>query len=756
MKNNMKKIITGILSLSLLFTVNSVFASSIWNTASNDCKIIAIANYTTNTGYTNPCWTRSTVNADTGDSINIRVYYHNTSSRSATNTKVILNTSSSSSTSHSFSGYITSDQGSLSFGSVNVNLRATQKLTFSSARWYPNQTQTRASFLYGQDGSEVMNGGLKIGTIEKGWSTQGSVVIAFKVTEDIITPTYDCTISSFTVSGSSSKTITSGNSVDLAWSTNDCSNVSISGVGSNLLSNGNITVYPTTTTTYELTGNGSNAGYGILNPSRSVVVFVNASSNYNNSNYNCSISNFTTNQNYINRYSSATLNWNTSNCSSVNISDIGNVNNYGSQQVYPIYSTRYTLTAHGSNGSTQTRSVYITVNSNYYNNYNNSYTPECYISSFSSNRTQVNSGSPVTIIWNTNNCNNIYISNIGNLSTSGSKIVYPTDSTTYTLSASGYHTSTKTRSVYISINNNRPAYIVYNSCAVTTVATNINKNGATLNGLITSSNNLNNNYFEYGKTVKFGHTTNQRVTSGNVSFSNIITGLTPNTIYYFRVVSDCQGGINKGTTRIFQTASGSSPVKIISQNKKTTKVTAQGSTFSESTSSVMLKIENRYKEIDTEDIVEYTITYKNLGKETLANSVLQVTVPKGITITNTSRGTYSKETKTLTAELQDIKTGEEGVIYVQAQVSSLLPNTSQVVSTAVLVYTNKNGAQENAVAYVLNTAKDTNSLLGAAALFGSFGNMGLIGFLLTIILILVIILIIRKYFYRPAVVATYK
>ena len=173
-----------------------------------------------------------------------------------------------------------------------------------------------------------------------------------------------------------------------------------------------------------------------------------------------------------------------------------------------------------------------------------------------------------------------------------------------------------------------------------------------------------------------------------------------------------------------------------------------------SSSSVMLNIKDKYKSIGKGNIVEYTITYKNIGKTTLSNPILQVIIPKGIVVTNTSAGAYTQDTRTLTVELNNLKKGVGGILYVQGRVQSVPTNVSQVVTTALLVYTNTNKAQENAIAYVLNTPKvlnDGNSL-GATAFFSGLAGLTLVGLLLIIILILVIILIVRQYFYNPTAV----
>jgi hypothetical protein len=851
MKNFIKKIIVGILSFTLLITAQNVFASSVtWNQASNDCKSISIINATTNQGYASPCWAGTSVSADMGEVINVRIYYHNTGTDTATNTHVMLipNSSlSSSSTTKSFYGRITSDQGSVSFSqTVTANLSSSQSLSFLSAKWYTNNTsETLTSPLDGQSGNEVLtDNGLAIGSITSGWSSQGSVVVAFRVSSTVAPqlckdtsatnyngalpcqypaqlcrdtsatnylgalpcqypaqlcrdtsatnylgalpctypqlcrdtsatnylgalpctypqlcrdtsatnylgalpcqypaqlcrdtsatnylgalpctypqPVY-CTILNFSANPAS---ITSGNSSSLSWSTSNCTNVTISNLSYSVPTSGVQAVWPTSTKTYTLTARSSTGA----TQTRTAVVYVN-----DNNNNNCSITNFSASDTNINDGDSSILRWDTNNCDRVKISSIGDVNESGSRTVYPSDDTTYTLTAYNTDGSSETDTVRIYVDNN--NNNNNN----CTIDSFNSNKINVNSGDAVTLRWSTSDCDSANISNLGNVSLDGSRIIYPTYSTSYTLRASG--NSTDTRTIQINVNNNyTPVTPIYNSNVVTTVATNISQTGAQLNGIVTNSVYGNaNTYFQYGTTVNMGIRTATRTVNGNSNFNDFVSNLSSNTIYYFQAFSEDTNGVSQGAIQVFKTLGYSTGV-ITTPVKQ---VIIQGPTVSSSSSPIVLRIENKYQSFGIGDIVDYTVYYKNISSSKLTHPMVQVIIPEGITLTNTSRGTYSENDRTLSVPIEDLNPNDEGVIYLQARVDSLDANLAQIVTTAILVYTNPNGAQENAMAYVLNNPKVTN-LLGASAFFGNIFGLGLLGWLILIILILLLVLIARS------------
>ena len=295
----------------------------------------------------------------------------------------------------------------------------------------------------------------------------------------------------------------------------------------------------------------------------------------------------------------------------------------------------------------------------------------------------------------------------------------------------------------------QPVVYIANSNVVTTVATNVSNNGATINGYITNPNYYNTNvYFEYGTSVGLGSRTISKQANSVSAFNEMLTSLSPDTIYFFRAVSEGSNGTSKGTIEIFRTLGATVVRPII----------IQGTTVIGNQSPIMLKIENRYPLIGEGDTVDYTVTYKNIGKTTLVKPILQVIVPKGITLTNSTKGTYSSDTNTLTVPLEDLIAGAEGTVNVEGKVISLASDSSQIVSTAVLVYTNKDGAQENAMAYVLNNPKTTNtnnSLLGASAFFGGIFPTSLIGWLMIIILIMILVMIARNFYRKqPAHVST--
>jgi hypothetical protein len=436
----MKKLFISILSFMFLFIgANNAFASSPWNGASNDCPTVAIANVNTNVGFAWPCWPNSSVSATYGDKINVRVYYHNTSSATATNARVVLTQSTTGpANSYSISGVLKSNQGDLPFGPVVVYSSGAQGLSFGSVKWHPNQTGDPATPLpNGQTGAEIMTStGVSIGDIAPGWSTQGSLVISFNLAP--YTPPANCTINSFSASPSTITTV--GGSSTLSWSTTNCNSVSINqGVGG-VPSSGATSVSPTVNTQYTITASGPNGSAFPLYTN----VNVNIASNP------CTINSFNASPNTITSGASSTLSWSTTNCNSVNINQgVGSVTSpSGSVSVYPTTNTQYTMTASGPGGVASP--MYATVNVN-------SVVSGCVINTFNANPNTITSGASSTLSWTSSNCTSVNISpSVGTFSPNSSATVYPTSYTLYTIVGYGANGTSVPLSASVNVSNINP------------------------------------------------------------------------------------------------------------------------------------------------------------------------------------------------------------------------------------------------------------------------------------------------------------
>jgi hypothetical protein len=282
--------------------------------------------------------------------------------------------------------------------------------------------------------------------------------------------------------------------------------------------------------------------------------------------------------------------------------------------------------------------------------------------------------------------------------------------------------------------------------AITTTATAITQTTARLNGLIISSPSSGNTsgWFEWGTTASLGRITGTQNfgTISSVNLVDTITGLTPNTTYYFRVVGNNNGGSVPGDVLNFRTSS-------VPVAPPTTTVTSTVNGVG-GNSNIMLKIENRYDSACVGDIIDQTVIYENISGRTLEDVVLRITLPRDVLFTRASDGDFSAGDNTLTVLLGTLSPGEEGEVSITGSVLRNANSQDLLVTTAIMAYTFTSGVQEDAIAYGVhnvNICTDGN-LLGAAALFGfgGFFPTTLFGWLLLILLILAIILLVRRYY----------
>ena len=486
-----------------------------WNTASNDCPTVSVANDTTQENAANVCW-GPTVSAVPGDIINVRIYYHNTGNANAGNTIVKLNMPTGTASTFSFTGFV-SGGSAQALGSGNINLSTPETLTLSHVAVFKDQSISPAYV----SGTSLFTSGLSLGQIDASNSTQdacpasnsfchqGSVVASFIVGgTNNTTDNTACSITSFTASQNS---VTAGSSSTLTWNTSGCTSATISGVGT-VGTSGSVTVTPSVTTSYTLTATGTNT----VTSTQTVAV--------NQQQTACSITSFYANPTLVASGSSSTLGWNTTGCTTVTVSGSGVSSSQlsGTASTGPIYGTSvYTITASGSNTVSQS----VTVSASTVNQQNT-----CSINSFYASPSQVTYGASTSIYWNTTGCTSATLSgnNASGSGVSSSVITGPNYGTSiYTLTAYGSNGQAVTQTLNISVlnnnYNNQSCYIsnVYASPAQvsyggTTTLYWSNTNG----GAVTVSGGNLYNTTEYGTSFTTGpiySTTTYTITPTNCS-----------------------------------------------------------------------------------------------------------------------------------------------------------------------------------------------------------------------------------------------
>ncbi len=204
LQNTLKSL--AILAFAGLFAIATpAFAANVtFNTGSSDCATVRVQNVTQGTPTTgegpNGCdslgnWTSGSVSANPGDIIAVAVYYHNTGSTPATNTKIRVSSPQSynSGTSHTISANVAGGNGGYVSDSVTVYLSESQTLTYipnsqdsDSTVWFDNSNQMNTissnidQNLFNNTGV-LANGD---GNVSQYWADQGTLRLRFQVGED--------------------------------------------------------------------------------------------------------------------------------------------------------------------------------------------------------------------------------------------------------------------------------------------------------------------------------------------------------------------------------------------------------------------------------------------------------------------------------------------------------------------------------------------------------------------------------------------
>lgn len=269
---------------------------------------------------------------------------------------------------------------------------------------------------------------------------------------------------------------------------------------------------------------------------------------------------------------SSTLSWNSSNCTTVQVTGptgmISTALN-STQSVSPQYTSTYTITGSNSTGSASPASTTISVQ--------NIVVPTVCSANLQAYDTQVQAGQTTTLSWTSANCDYVTISGPnGTISNakSGSMPTAPIYGTvTYRLVAGA--SNTVNQSITLS------AYNVNNGTAptATTLAATVGADGttATLNGYINSNtactsgfwggcNNSNvTYYFKYGTSQYslYNQTPTQSITTTSGNVSAYLTGLQANTTYYFQLIATNTYGTSYGNTLSFVTNNGAASISAI-------------------------------------------------------------------------------------------------------------------------------------------------------------------------------------------------
>jgi hypothetical protein len=277
-----------------------------------------------------------------------------------------------------------------------------------------------------------------------------------------------------------------------------------------------------------------------------------------------------------------------------------------------------------------------------------------------------------------------------------------------------------------------------NGTTVTRPATAVGQNYGQLNGAYVYGNGTNTNscsaYFQYGTNYNLVNTTNPQSLYNNYAvnnFSQALYGLSLNTTYYYRAVTNCGGYVQYGNVMSFHTAGYT--VKPVYVKKPVTTVVkspvicscnnvSAGDTNSSNGGVVANDI---YMDLVVERLeagapvggqATYRVTYKNVASTTLTDVALRVILPSELSMVSADKGSFTAGGSSLTFGVSQLAPLEEGRVTIVTRVADSATLNNQISVNAYANYSVptivKNGAvfKDEVTAYVLSVV--TNGTTG--------------------------------------------
>jgi hypothetical protein len=278
-----------------------------------------------------------------------------------------------------------------------------------------------------------------------------------------------------------------------------------------------------------------------------------------------------------------------------------------------------------------------------------------------------------------------------------------------------------------------------NGIITTIQATNQLATSAKLNGLFVNTTGESvQGWFEYGKTSSMNSsTTAVSLGSGaSLSFSKTVTGLTPDTIYYFRAAAKRAGVTYKGDILVFKTKALVVPVEPTNTENNTN--TEQGTeTEDTNIASSIFTITTNEESVEIGKEITYTVTYENNSDKNLENTVITIQLPDEIDFLASDLGIFS-DNNTVVLNLGTLVPSQNGTLKVIGKVNNKAADLGVLVTTGIMSYTPAGSTfQRDEIAYVTNKVNPSSDL-GAASIWGykSFLPSTLLGWLAVILVIL--------------------
>lgn len=278
-------------------------------------------------------------------------------------------------------------------------------------------------------------------------------------------------------------------------------------------------------------------------------------------------------------------------------------------------------------------------------------------------------------------------------------------------------------------------------------ATGVTGYSAVLNGRVNGNGLSTTEWFTYGTNPNFGASTSPRSSgSGFTAYNSQVSGLTPNTTYYFRAVAQNSEGTVYGNTLAFTTP------RVGSQTIVTTRPVANSLVLIDSkvdrSQPIVPTIDNSMPRPGDE--IVYTVNYQNVGNAAITNLVLRLNLPSEVDYMFSTPSNPTIAGDTLIFNLGTLRANGQGTVTARVRVRDNIPAGTDLEFPAILTYIDPSG-QPQSVAATVSAEVWSDSIFGANAFWaGSFFPGNILELLFVIILLAILVLLVRRLMFPPA------
>lgn len=689
---------------TLLVPASAAFASNAWyqdepvsfNDHPNDCQTVMAANHTTQAGVGTPCWSTSIPQVQSGETVNVMIYYHNTGYQTANDVRVQL-VHSGNSVNNTFTGKVIYQGSVVSQDTITVN--SATGLVYQDMRFYPNQATSPASQTSSQ--GIFSSGGYSVGNLApdtENFKNQGVVIVRFVALQGSNPHNNDnvpsVTTNSVSQLGDDEATLngtvsTGGNATDVWFKYRKV----------------NTSSFTQTNPTQHGSGSFSKQVTGLSDGD------------------------------YEYKACAAFQSNDIEECGSFEEFTIGDGNDDDDNDNNVVAPNVFTDPANNIDQDSATLHGELDEDGGDDN---------------------LNSW----FEWGTSSGNLNRTANSGDVDNDGEEfsktITGLNDDTTYYFRACaendeatdcGSIRNFTTDEEDNDDDNNNQVDDTELPDVQTLSPIQVSSNFATVDGFYNANGCSVDTWFEYGtsqsnlnrSTVRAGHGNN----SG--SMAQGITGLSSNTVYYYRAVAENCEGVRRGSILSLRSQTGTTvvPPTVITTNTNNTNtvfVGGGGSSF------IRLMITNNQETVSPGEELVYDVTWENISGRTLRDLVLEVNLPKVLRITDIDDGEIDVKANSVIIEIAELEPREEGDTSIEVTSRGNLADGDPVVARAIIAFENPaTQAQENAIAYDSDEFNRNGSGLGAFLFGAGFFPTTLVGWLLLLLVIAAIVLLARRF-----------